>query len=67
MRGNKEDIQDMGSWAYLGNETYELISNLSSDHKHIFITLDKEAQSFNSGIEYSSDSAVGRELVYVKV
>ena len=66
MRGNGGDIQDMGSWVYLGNKTYDLISNVSGDHEHIYITLNQEAESFNSGIEYSSDSAVGRELVYAK-
>jgi len=66
MMGNKGDIQDMGSWEYLGNTTYVLISNISGNHEQIYITLNQETKSFNSGIQYSSDSAVGRELVYAK-
>jgi hypothetical protein len=29
MMGNRDDIQDIGSWAYLGNKTYILISKVS--------------------------------------
>ena len=66
MMGNREDMQDKGSWAYLGNKTYILISNVSGGHEPVYITLYNNGKSFNSGIQYSSDSAVGRELVYVK-
>jgi hypothetical protein len=66
MMGNREDIQDNGSWAYLGNKTYVLISNVSGDHEPVYISLHQEGKSFNSGIQHSSDSAVERELVYVK-
>jgi hypothetical protein len=67
MMGNRDNIQDKGSWAYLGNRTYALISNVSSGHEPVYITLYNDDRSFNSGIEHSSDSAVERELVYVKV
>ncbi|HZK30556.1 MAG TPA: hypothetical protein VFC43_04895 [Methanoregula sp.] len=66
MMGNREDIQDKGSWAYLGNKTYILISNISGGHEPVYLTLYNDGKSFNSGIQYSSDLAVGRELVYVK-
>jgi hypothetical protein len=66
MMGNREDIQDKGSWAYLGNKTYILISNISGGHERVYITLNNDGKSFNSGIQYSSDSAVWWELVYRK-
>jgi hypothetical protein len=67
MRGNRDNIQDRGSWTYLGNKTYMLISNVSSGHEPVYITVYNDGKSFNSGIQYSSASAAGRELVYVKV
>lgn len=67
MMGNRDDIQDIGSWAYLGNKTYILISKVSGGHEPVYITIYNDGKSFNSGTQYSSDSAVGRELVYVKV
>jgi hypothetical protein len=67
MMGNSDNIQDRGSWAYLGNKTYMLISNVSRSHEPVYITFYNDGKSFNSGIQYSSASAAGRELVYVKV
>jgi hypothetical protein len=69
MRGNKGDMQNMGSWVYLGNKTYHLISkvsNVSNTHGNENITINQWGKSFNSGIEYSSDSEVGREIVFAK-
>jgi hypothetical protein len=69
MRGNKGDMRNMGSWVYLGNKTYHLISNVSNEsntHGNENITINQGGKSFNSGIEYSSDSAVGREIVFAK-
>jgi hypothetical protein len=67
MMGNRDNIQDTGSWAYLGNKTYVLISHISGGHEPVYITINNDGKSFNSGIQYSSKSAVGRELVYVRV
>jgi hypothetical protein len=67
MMGNRENIQDMGSWAYLGNKTYILISKVSGGHEPVYISLYNDGKSFNSGTQYSSDSVVGRELMYVKI
>jgi hypothetical protein len=67
MMGNRDNIQDTGSWAYLGNKTYILISKVPGGHEPVYITVYNDGKSFNSGTQYSSDSAVGRELVYVKV
>lgn len=67
MMGNKENIQDRGSWVYLGNRTYNLISNTYSDHRHISIVLNQETKSFNFGAEYSFESAVGNEKVFARV
>ena len=74
MRGNKDNMRDMGSWGYLGNKTYDLISNVSHDHEHTYITIDKEGKTFISGIVYSmypginhsSESPYGRGIVYAK-
>jgi len=66
MMGNRDNIQDRGSWAYLGNKTYVLISNVSGDHEPVYITLYQEGKSFNFRTQYSSDSDVERELVYSK-
>ena len=54
MSDNRDSLQDKGSWAYLGNYTYDLISNVSADHQHTNITLNKEERLFRSGIVYSS-------------
>jgi hypothetical protein len=67
MMGNRDNIQDMGSWAYLGNKTWVLVSHVSGGHEPVYITLNNDGKSFNAGIQYSSDSAVGRELVYARV
>lgn len=67
MMGNRDNMQDMGSWAYLGNKTYVLISHVSGGHEPVYITFNNDGKSFNAGIQYSSDSAVGRELVYARV
>jgi len=67
MMGNRDNMQDLGSWAYLGNKTYVLISHISGGHEPVYITINNDGKSFNYGIQYSSDSAVGRELVYARV
>jgi hypothetical protein len=67
MMGNRDNIQDRGSWAYLGNKTYMLISNVSRGHEPVYITVYNDGKLFNSGIQYSSDSAAGRALVYERV
>ena len=67
MMGNRDNMQDMGSWAYLGNKTYVLISQVSGGHEPVYITFNNDGKSFNAGIQYSSNSAVGRELVYARV
>jgi hypothetical protein len=54
MMRNRDDVQDRGSWTYLGNNTWELISNVSAEHKRTRITLDRGSKSFRSGSEYSS-------------
>ena len=67
MMGNRDNIQDRGSWAYLGNKTFFLVSYVSEGHEPAYITVHNDGKSFNSGIQYSSRSAVGRELEYIKV
>ena len=66
MMGNRDNMQDTGSWRYIGNNTYDLISNVSGDHGRTTIILSPDVKSFHSGIEYSSDSAVGRDIIYAK-
>jgi hypothetical protein len=66
MMGNRDNMQDMGSWAYLGNKTWVLISQVSGGHEPVYITFNNDGKSFNAGIQYSSDSAVGRDLVYAR-
>jgi hypothetical protein len=67
MMGNRNNTQDRGSWAYLGNKTYRLISTVSRDHEPFYIIVYNDDKSFNSGIQYSSDSSAVRELVYARV
>lgn len=54
MRGNGDNIQDRGSWTYLGNNTYDLISDISADHNHSSIIINPKERTFNSGILLSS-------------
>jgi hypothetical protein len=54
MRGNKDNMRDTGSWTYLGNNTWDLITSVSADHDHTYISLDPEGKSFKSGFVYSS-------------
>lgn len=67
MRGNKENIRDRGNWMYLGNGTYELISNTYSDHQHFSIVIDPVTKTFRFGMEYSSSSEIGTEKIFAKV
>ncbi|HET6581122.1 MAG TPA: hypothetical protein VFG36_04490, partial [Methanoregula sp.] len=67
MMGNRDNTQDMGSWAYIGNKTWVLISHVSGGHEPVYITINDDGKSFNAGIQYSSDSAVVRGLVYARV
>ena len=69
MPGNKQDIQNTGSWEYLGNGTYRLISTISrvpDTHGNENITISNDGTSFYSGNEYSSASADGRAIRYAK-
>jgi hypothetical protein len=66
MMGNKENVQDRGNWVYRGNNTYDLISNSFSDHRHISILLDPTAKLFSYRTEYSAGSAVGTEKIFAK-
>jgi len=54
MMGNKDNMQDTGSWTYLGNNTWDLISSVSADHGHTYLSLDQGGKSFTSGLVYSS-------------
>ncbi|MFA5269082.1 MAG: hypothetical protein WC379_14030 [Methanoregula sp.] len=54
MMGNSDNMQDKGSWTYLGNNTYDLISTISADHNHTSITINPKERTFNSGILLSS-------------
>jgi hypothetical protein len=68
MMGNRDTMQNQGSWTYLGNNTYQLISSISKEpdtHGNENITL-QDGKSFQSGTEYSSASTAGRDIVYAK-
>ena len=68
MRGNKGDVQDMGTWEYLGNTMYRLVSNVSNagdPGRNRNITIN-QGRTFVSGTVFSSDSEVGRDIVYAK-
>jgi hypothetical protein len=67
MRGNADNAREKGSWIYLGNGTYDLISNTYTDHRHIPIIIDQVTRSFSYGIEYSSGSDVGKEKIFTKM
>jgi len=54
MMGNRDNMQDGGSWTYLGNNTYDMISNQSADHKHTSITINPWERTFKSGTLLSS-------------
>lgn len=54
MRGNRDNMQDRGSWTYRGNNSWELVSGVASDHGHSYISLDPGGKSFISGRVYSS-------------
>jgi hypothetical protein len=66
MMGNRENVQDRGSWTYRGNGTYDLISNTYPDHRHISIVIDQVAGSFDYGVEYSSGSGTGTAKVFAR-
>jgi hypothetical protein len=66
MMGNKENIQDRGSWAYLGNGTYDLISNTYSDHRHIPVVIENDGRSFIFGTEYQAGSPAGSDKVFAR-
>lgn len=67
MMGNRDNVQDRGSWVYRGNRTYDLVSNTAPDHRLESITLDPQAKTFKSGFQHSSDPAAEHELVYARV
>ena len=75
MKGNGDNILDQGNWFYAGNSTYDLISNSWDDHRHIYITVNNDRRSFNSGsvqeVTVSGQSGtqnppIEKVLVYVK-
>jgi hypothetical protein len=69
MRGNGDNMRNTGSWTYLGNKTYQMISNMSNEpdtHGNENITISQDGKSFHSGTEYSSTSATGRDIVFAK-
>jgi hypothetical protein len=66
MMGNRDNVQDRGSWAYRGNGTYDLVSNTAPDNRQESITLDPKAKTFKSGFQHSSDPAAEHELVYAR-
>ncbi len=68
MRGNGNNILDQGSWAYAGNSTYDLISNSWEDHRHIYLSINKDGRTFTSGSVQVSVSGQNSEhpLVYAK-
>jgi hypothetical protein len=66
MMGNKENIQDRGSWVYLGNMTYDLISNIRSDHRHMPVVIDHEGKSFIFGAEYRAGSSAGIDKIFAR-
>jgi hypothetical protein len=66
MTGNREDVQDRGSWEYFGNGTYDLISNTYSDHRHMPVVIDPEGRSFIFGTEYQAGSSVGSDRVFAR-
>ena len=66
MMGNRDNVQDRGSWTYHGNGTYELISYTDTAHGHISITPDTSGKTFLCGFEYTYGSSDGRELEYRK-
>lgn len=67
MMGNRDNVQDRGSWEYRGNRTYDLVSSTASDNRLESITLDPQEKTFKSGFQYSSDPAAEHELVYARV
>jgi hypothetical protein len=67
MMGNRDNVQDRGSWDYRGNRTYELVSNTAPDNLLKSITLDPQARTFKSGFQHSTDPAAEHELVYARV
>jgi hypothetical protein len=66
MIGNRDNVQDRGSWGYRGNGTYDLVSNTAPDNRQESITLDPQAETFKSGFQHSSDPAAEHELVYAR-
>jgi hypothetical protein len=66
MAGNGENIQDRGSWTYLGSMTYDLISNTYSDHRHMPVVIDHEGRSFIFGTEYRAGSSAGSDKVFAR-
>ena len=66
MRGNRDTMQDRGSWEYMGNNTYLLISGISAEHRHTNITINPDGKTFDSGTVFSSDSGAGQAIVYAK-
>jgi hypothetical protein len=54
MRGNRDNMQDGGGWTYLGNNTYDMISNRSADHNHTSVTINPRERTFKSGTLLSS-------------
>ncbi len=69
MRGNGDNFLDQGSWVYAGNSTYDLISNSWEDHRYIYLTINHDGRSFNSGsiqVVTNSGQNTTQDLVYAK-
>ena len=69
MRGNGNNILDQGSWAYAGNSTYDLISSSWEDHRHIYLSINKDGRTFNSGsvqVVTVSGQNIEQPLIYAK-
>jgi len=69
MMGNGDNTRNKGSWTYLGNKTYEMVSSISHEpntHGNENITLIQEGKSFQSGTEYSSPAAETRAILFAK-
>jgi hypothetical protein len=62
MKGNGDNMRNKGSWTYLGNKTYQMISNMSNEPD----THGNENITIPSGTVDSSTSATGRDIVFAK-
>jgi hypothetical protein len=66
MMGNRDNVLDTGSWTYLRDNQWELISNVSPYHEHTFISLNPGGTSFNSGTVQSLGTGIVEEIRFEK-